>query len=279
MFVFVLDLRSADVDGAVVPARLTLGSPTMDVLQQCRQVAFLVHGFNVNRSDGAAQLQNLAQLLPAVGDGAVVAVLWPGDSMFGPLCYPFETNKADDSAVELAKFINDNLPQRPSVSLVAHSLGSRLVMQTVQQLKIMGVTVNQVCLMAAAIDNDSLASTTDYRPAAAYASRVAVLYSPCDDVLKYAYPAGNLLSAFLHWTATAEAALGFTGPSTGSAPNGSVPGKVRATGIPAAEQVGHSDYIPNAAGPPSDKQLAAARYANLVLSGTESLNYSNQPGS
>jgi hypothetical protein len=33
------------------------------------------------------------------------------------------------------------------------------------------------------------------------------------------------------------------------------------------------------AGPPSGKQVAAARYANLVLSGTESLNYSNQPGS
>src|SRR5271169_1507157 len=134
MFVFILDLRSADVDGAVVPARLTLATPTMDILQQCQEVVFLVHGFNVSRSDGAAELQNLAQLLPAVGDGAVVAVLWPGDSAIGPLSYPFETNKADDSAVELAKFINDNLPQRPSISLVAHSLGSRVVMQTVQQL-------------------------------------------------------------------------------------------------------------------------------------------------
>ena len=279
MFVFVLDLRSADVDGAVVPARLTLATPTMDTLQQCQDEVFLVHGFNVNRSNGAAELQNLAPLLPAVGDGAVVAVLWPGDSAFGPLSYPFETNKADDSAVELAKFINDNLPQRPSISLVAHSLGSRVVMQTVQQLKIMGVTVDQVCLLAAAIDNNSLASTAEYRAAAEYASRVAVLHSPSDHVLKFAYPAGNLLSAFLHWTATSDAALGFTGPTSASAPNGSVPGEVQATGIPAADQVDHSDYIPNAAGPPSDKQLAAARYANLVLSGAESLNYSLQPGS
>jgi len=274
MFFFILDLRSADVDGAVVPAHLTLATPTMDTLQQCQQVVFLVHGFNVNRSNGAAELQNLAQLLPAANESAVVAVLWPGDSTFGPLSYPFETNKADDSAVELAKFINDNLPQRPAISLVAHSLGSRVVMQTVQQLKIMGVAVDQVCLMAAAIDNDSLAPMAEYSAAAAYAARLAVLYSPCDNVLRFAYPAGNLLSAFLHWTSTSDAALGFTGPRPGSAPNGSIPADIQATGIPAADQVDHSDYVPNADGAPSDKQFAAARYANLVLSGAAPLNYS-----
>jgi hypothetical protein len=272
MRIFVLDLRSADVDGAVLPGRLTLANPTMDDLQQCPEVVFLVHGFNVNRSDGAAELQNLARLLPTVGEGAVVAVLWPGDSMLGPLSYPFETNKADDSAMELAKFINDNLPQRPKISLVAHSLGSRVVMQTVQQLKTLGVPVDQVCLMAAAIDNNSLASA-DYRGAAEYASRVAVLYSPCDTVLKFAYPAGNLLSAFLHWTATSDAALGFTGPKATSGPNGGIPADVQATGIPNTDNVAHSDYIPNASGPPSNKQLAAARYANLVLTGTSALVY------
>jgi len=273
MLLFVLDLRSADVDGAVVPARLTLATPTMDALQQCQEVVFLVHGFNVSRSAGSAELQKLGRLLPAVGAGAIVAVLWPGDSTLGPLCYPFETNKADDSAVELAKFINDNLPKRPKISLVAHSLGARVVIQTVQQLKIIGATVDQVCLMAAAIDNDSLASMAEYRGAAEYASRVAVLYSPCDNVLKFAYPAGNLLSAFLHWTATSDAALGFTGPRPMSADAG-IPSEVQATGIPSSAKVDHSDYIPNAVGPPSDKQLAAARYANSVLSGTALLNYS-----
>lgn len=271
MHVFVLDLRSADVDGAVVPARLTSATPTMDVLQQCQEVVFLVHGFNVDRSSGSAALQKMAALLPAIGDGAAVAVLWPGDSKLGPISYPFETNNADDSAVELAKFINDNLPQRPKISLIAHSLGSRVVMQTVQQLKTMGVAVDQVCLMAAAIDNDSL--TSDYRGPTQYASRVAVLYSPCDNVLKAAYPAGNVLSAFLHWTATSNAALGFTGPKGASGPDGSTPSDVQGTGIPTGDKVDHGDYVPNAAGPTSDKQLAAARYANLVLTGTAQLNY------
>src|ERR1019366_3507198 len=69
----------------------------------------MVHGFNVNRPNGSAELQNLGRLLTSVADGAAVAVLWPGGSMLGPVCYPFERNKADDTVVELAKFINDNL--------------------------------------------------------------------------------------------------------------------------------------------------------------------------
>jgi esterase/lipase superfamily enzyme len=270
---FILDFRSADVDGAVMPGRLTLGTPTLDMLRECGKVVFLVHGFNVNRSNGAAELRNLSTLLPAMGDGAAVAVLWPGDSMLGPVSYSFETNKADDTAVELAKFIGDNLPQGPTISFAAHSLGSRVVMQTVQQLKIIGVPVSQVCLMAGAIDNVSLAGEADYLAATQYAQRVAVLYSPSDTVLEYAYPAGNLLSAFLHWAPTSNAALGFTGPTTPSTDSVSIPPEVEATGIEKAAAVNHSDYIPNASGAPSSKQLAAARYANLVLSGVTPLKY------
>lgn len=254
----------------MVPGRLTLGEPTMDTLRACRNVVFLMHGFNVNRSTGAAEFQNLSRLLPAVGDGAVVAVLWPGDSMLGPASYPVETNKADDSAVELAKFIHDNLPQRPTISLIAHSLGSRVAMQTVVQLSAMGIPVDQVCLMAAAIDNDSLVSVADYKFAALYASRVAVLYSPADQVLKYAYPAGNMLSAFLHWTAASNNALGYTGPQSAG---GGLPAQIQATGIPLQIAVDHADYVPQAVWPPSDKQLAASRFANLVLSGGAPLKY------
>jgi esterase/lipase superfamily enzyme len=270
---FVLDFRSAEVDGAVVPGRLTLGTPTMDELRACRNVVFMVHGFNVSRSDGTAELRNLGALLPAAAGGAAVATLWPGDSMLGPASYPFETNKADDTAVELAKFIGDNLLPGCSISFAAHSLGSRVVMQTVQQLKIKGVPVAQVCLMAGAIDNNSLADAGHYRPAAEYAERVAVLYSPSDKVLRYAYPAGNLLSAFLHWSATTDAALGYTGPRPAGGANAGIPACVVGTAIPAADEVNHSDYIPNGGGPASAKQLAAARYANLVFSGAAPLTY------
>ena len=274
MLTFVLDFRLTDVDGPVMAGHLTLGQPTMDQLQQCTNVVFLVHGFNVDRPTGSAELQKLATLLPGIGDGgAAVAVLWPGDSSIGPVSYPFETDKADDTAVELAKFIGDNLLQKPRISFVAHSLGSRVVMTTVRQLWIMNIPVEQICLMAAAIDNDSLAAADAYRAATQFATRVAVLHSPCDTVLRYAYPAGNLLSAFMHWTATSDAALGYTGPRAASGSNGDIPGDVQHCGIPQNDAVSHSDYVPNAQGPPNDKQLAAARYANSIVAGILQVDY------
>jgi hypothetical protein len=271
MPVFVLDLRSADVGGAVVPGHLTLG--TLDDFRACGELVFLLHGFNVSRPNGSAELQALANLLPLTARAGVVATLWPGDSSAGAISYAFETSKADDSAVELAKFIGDNLTQPARISFVAHSLGSRVAMQTVMQLRTMATPVDQVCLMAAAIDNDSLASRSAYRGAAEFAGRVAVLSSPSDTVLRYAYPAGNILSAFIHWTATADAALGLLGPRAGSASDGPVPDAVVATGIPAAAGVLHSDYVPNAQPPPSAAQLAAARYVSEVLAGTAPLSY------
>jgi hypothetical protein len=272
MATFVLDFRSADQGGAVVPGKLTLATPTIDELQRCRDVAFLIHGFNVDRPTGSAELQAFAALLPAIAASAAVAVLWPGDSWSGPLCYPFETNKADDTALELAKFIGDYLPLQPRISFVAHSLGCRVAMATVRQLYIMGLQIPQVCLMAGAIDNDSLADTADYRAAVQYAGRTAVLYSPSDMVLKAAYPAGNILSAFLNWTSTTDAALGYTGPRAASPPNGDVPSAVAPTGIPAADGVNHGDYLPNVTGA-NALQLKAARYANAVLAGTPQLVY------
>jgi pimeloyl-ACP methyl ester carboxylesterase len=270
---FILDLRSASQGGAVVPARLTLPAPTLDVLQHCANIVFLVHGFNVSRQAGTVELEALAANLPALGTGAAVAVLWPGDSSIGPLSYPFETNKADDSAVELAKFIADSLPQKPRLSLIGHSLGCRVVMETVRQLWIRDIAVAQVCLMAAAMDNDSLAVPEEYREAAAYAGEVCVLYSPADQVLQYAYPLGNLLSAFLHWNATSEGALGYTGPRAASAAGANLPGQVQPVGIPRTNQVNHGDYLPGAGGQLNNKQRAAARFADAMLAGTVPLTY------
>jgi len=268
---FVLDLRSDPEGGAVVPAHLTSG--TIDQLQQCQSAVFMVHGFNVNRADGTAELAAFGANLPAIGAGAAVAVLWPGDSIVGPLCYPFETSKADDSAVELATFIGDNLPQRPAISFIGHSLGCRVVMETVRQLWMKDIAVAQVCVMAAAIDNDSLSSAVEYFKAAQFAARVGVLHSPSDRVLRFAYPLGNLISAFIHWTATTDAALGYTGTRASSSPPGSPPGCVGCVGIPAADLVDHGDYLPPPSGAFNSKQQAAVRFANSMLAGITPLAY------
>ena len=271
MTCFVLDFRSSACGGAVVPGQLDPHGPGVEVLQQCRSVTFLIHGFNVDRQSGTAELAALAALLPVTLTEAAVAVLWPGDSTIGPLSYPFETNKADDTALELVKFIGDVLIQQPQLSFLAHSLGCRVAMETARHLWIKNAPVAQVCLMAGAIDNDSLADKAEYQGASQYAARVAVLYSPSDQVLKLAYPTGTLVSAFLHWTRTTDAALGFTGPRAN--PGESTPGTVVAVGIPATNGVDHGDYLPSPNGPPTAKQMSAASFANAALSGLTPLTY------
>ena len=254
----------------MLPGQLIAPGGTIDGLQLCSQVVLLVHGFNVNLANGTAELRALSANVPALGaTTAAVAVLWPGDSIVGPLSYPFETNNADDSATALATYVDDNLPQKPRLSLVGHSLGCRVVMETARQLWIKGIPVDQICLMAAAIDNDSLAQTP-YRPAAQFAARVGVLYSPADQVLEFAYPAGNLLSAFLHWTATTDAALGYTGPRGAT---GSVPKDVVAVAIAKNRGVEHGAYRPAGTGLLNPHQQAAARFVNSMLSGAVPLLY------
>lgn len=271
MTCFVLDFRSNASGGGVVPGHLYSQGAGFEALQQYRSVTFLIHGFNVDRQTGTAELAALAASLPTTSNEAAIAVLWPGDSCIGPLCYPFATTKADDTGLELVKFIRDVLIQTPQLSFVAHSLGCRVAMEALRHLWIRNVPVEQVCLMAAAIDNDSLANRRYYQDATRYANRVAVLYSPSDRVLEFAYPIGNLVSAFLHWAKTTDAALGFTGPRARQGE--STPRTVAAVGIPAAAGVDHGDYLPEASGSPSRKQMAAATFANAVLCGAVPLVY------
>ena len=146
-------------------------------------------------------------------------------------------------------------------------------METVRQLWIMDILIAQVCLMAAAIDNDSLSIATAYQRAAQYSARTGVLYSPSDAVLRNANPVGNLLSALLHGSSTTDAALGYSGPLSASSPPIVTASQVEAVGIPAIAGVDHGDYLPNAAGQSNPHQASATRFADSVLAGVTPLAY------
>lgn len=264
---FVLDMRAASKSGAVVPPRLTQGDP--QALQAASRVVFLLHGFNVDRPSGRDSLLRFAGLVPELQTAAAVAVLWPGDSYAGPLGYSFEKKDAEDSAAALTAFIADTLFSRPRISFVAHSLGSRVAMHTARVLVNRGYVVDQVCLMAAAIDGDSLAAPAVYRPAAERIGRIAVLHSRSDKVLRLAYPAGDWLQSFLFSDELSGSALGYRGPKAhkGTA----APACVQACEIPKSRKADHSDYLPGSN--PNPQQLSAAAYANAVLQGSVNPSY------
>src|SRR3989344_2861170 len=201
--IYLLDFRGACIGGPVVSGRIVQvgGLPvplgTEDDLRLESKVTFLLHGYNVTRQEGRESLLRLANHLPSVTGGAIVAVLWPGDHWVRAISYPFEGNDADDSAAELARYIDRIIRRGTELFFVSHSLGARVVMGTVNRLTGTDYQIRQICLMAPAIDDFSLAHPDEYQIGTVAAERVAVLASKRDKILRLAYPIGDLLQAFI----------------------------------------------------------------------------------
>jgi pimeloyl-ACP methyl ester carboxylesterase len=231
MTTYVLDLRERDVGGAVTSGHLYRADaagtwdadgpalPAFTALTSGREVLVLLHGYNNTRAEGWTSLVRFARFLEAGGVTAVaLAVLWPGDGWAKALTYPFEGRDADDSAESLFMWIMHYVDQTAQVSLVAHNLGCRVAMRTAQllaELQVAGVPkLGRVCLMAPAIDNDSLGrdGPTCYRLGTVTTERLAVLASEQDPVLGLAYPLGDLAQTILYPGERWGRALGLTGP-------------------------------------------------------------------
>ncbi len=198
-------------------------------------VIFVAHGFNVSREDGILCLSNWKKLLLLDESYLFVGILWPGDSMWlGALCYPGEGLHAMDSGNRLAIFIDKYLGQAASISFVSHSLGTRVVLQTIAS---MSTPVQQVALMAGAINDDCLVN--EYQQAAQKISKISLLASTQDEVLAKAFPIGNLCEGLVDvGHPYRDAALGRSGPS--AMPPGKLQGPLE---IPDAWKYGHHHYL------------------------------------
>ena len=268
---YILSFREKPTGGAVVPGRLEI-SPNLGSLDSLRlepNVTFLIHGFNVNYRNGRSKLLDFGLLLPAAKRGGIVGILWPGDHWIGPLSYSFEGRDADDSAQELAKHIRDNISTDTPISFVAHSLGSRVALKASTILQKHGYKISQVCLMAAAIDADSLAAPNGYFSTVSNATRVSVLSSKRDKVLRFAYPAGDLLQSFLFWNDSVGLALGYRGPKPHK--RSPLPSNVFDYRIPNTRNADHGDYLPDI--PSNSEQRSAANFANTTIAGLASPTY------
>lgn len=242
-----LDFRERDrAGGSLSTPRVVSCAPTAGSLNatplsnaalnralQGREVAFVSHGFNVSRGEGVRALSRFEQELALPPSFAFVGVLWPGDWWIPVINYPSEANDAVTCGRALARYINQEL--RVDVcSFVSHSLGARLVLEAA-----LGVdsTVRDVCLMAAAVDDDALI-TEPYRAVQARVERLSVLASLGDWVLRLAYPAGDFLSDLWYDSDSPfRGALGYHGPRP-RAPQRTISSQIR------DPQHDHGSYLP-----------------------------------
>jgi hypothetical protein len=275
---YTLDFRVTNTGGAVVPGKV-MPAPGFGTEFQLRaepRITFLLHGYNVNREHGRASLHRLAAHLAATQHEAVVAVLWPGDHWTRAASYSFGGRDADDSARALADYVSTYITRSTELSFVSHSLGARVVMETIKRLG--AYRIRQVALMAPAIDDSSLANPSVYFMASSAAERVAVLASRKDTILKYAYPAGDALQAFVFfWKDVVDLALGYHGPRKSKSYG--IPANVYVEQIPDARAADHGHYIPGdpAQDIPGDpaiaNRLSAARFADAILRGEANPKY------
>ena len=271
---YILSFRESSEGGAVTPGMLTQENgqtiPATD-LRLASKIVFLVHGYNVDEAEGKDKLLRLADMLPSMQDAAFVATLWPGDHWMGGLSYPLEWRDARDTSTRFARFIGDNLRREVPLYFVTHSLGARVAMDTIRSVWQSGFNVKQICLMAPAIDDDSLSDFRVYRRATEEADRVTVLSSVNDEILGLAYPVGDLLYTAFHENEYWDLALGYHGPKSEPDLNQSVPGNVFHVPTPDDRGVDHGDYLPEQT--PNDEQESAAAFADKVLTGMTNPQY------
>ncbi len=259
-----LSVRITDVGGGVNPnVRLV----TNDNPFGHSRVVLLVHGYANAVKDARGSydtfLTNYANQWPARSPDLnnFFKFYWPGDKNWGPLrvlAYPLEIKPSKDSAKVLARYLSGLWgPSGTPIQIffVGHSLGNRLVLEALRELKSGPVNslveIRYVCLMAAAVPVSKVDTNGELCGAALF-THTCILYSPDDLVLHLAFPIGETLALDAFF-----------------------PRAVGRLGEPARQWTvsqqmagyGHSDYWPsqqttlpvgNMLGLPTDNQIAAS---------------------
>ena len=184
---------------------------SLDALAR-RNCLVLVHGFN-NSDSGAADaylaFRNREHTLysnvdPAAFESFFGDTFWPGDAKWGFwdkldfLIYPIAVRTAVQAAAALDTMLAQ-MPNLERVDFVGHSLGCRVVMETILLLRARGrPKVGRVVLMAAAVPSEMLERGGKFFDLMmqlwAEGIEIRVHHSLDDNVLHFAFPPGQSLA-------------------------------------------------------------------------------------
>lgn len=187
--------------------------PSASDLDARRECLVLVHGYNNHEGEAAEaylgfrdrQYAHFGDLQPRSLEKLFGDAFWPGDADWaGPidwadfLFYPVAVGVAKTAAPRLAVLIG-KLPALEQVDFIGHSLGCRLVLETAAKLHASGrPRIGRICLMAAAVPCEMVEPGGRFEPLLlalqAGGTKVHVLHSKKDSVLKYAFPLGQPLA-------------------------------------------------------------------------------------
>lgn len=208
-----------------------------------REAVILVHGFNNHYGEAATaylgfrnqQYGRDPSLMSPTLETVLADAHWPGDAAWGAvdlvdfLVYPFAVGTAKEAGPVLADFLS-RMPNLEIVHFIGHSLGCRVVLETILAMDAR-TQVGKVCLMAAAVPVFQVEWGGRLESAMVRAQRVLVLYSGNDIVLSATFPPGQFAAG--RGEGVLPTALGHERPPP------TVAGTVDAIEISSA---GHGDY-------------------------------------
>jgi len=249
------------IEGAAPSALKTLTWPEAHAAVRGKRLLIFCHGFNVSMQSAVRGAVVMEGFLSPADDEVFLAVLWPGDWHIPVINYSFEHVDAMKSGRLLARFLEQHCAHAADVSLGSHSLGGRVVLETLAAMK---GRVRQMCVAAPAVDADCLSKK--FAPALSRVERLTVLSSEKDTTLRWAYPLGDFFSdVFGDDDSAFRGALGLRGPR----PNVGAP--VHAQQIPASDNYDHGHYFPGppipAGGKPQPSWVSATRYWASAMRG------------
>ena len=263
-----INARNAPEGGTVRNPAAVRGALPLQPRPRC---LVLVHGYNNNEGEAAVAYLAFRRREYALYEDLVVGSLearladsfWPGDAAWpGPLdwldffFYPAAVPVARDRAPgPLADAIR-RVPGIVVVDFVGHSLGCRVVLETIRNLRQAGgPAIGRVCLMAPAVPLEQIGQAGTYGPMLrelqAANVEIRVLHSSADSVLGFAFVPGQLVAG-----EPTRGALGRDGPPPDMPGAGANVSERRIAGAEHSDYWGYND---------DEASQSASREAGLFL--------------
>ena len=211
--VYRLSLRSQPERGG--PVRATVEDKDgLETNTDWRHLLVLVHGFNNSESQAEESYEGYIEMLrpglarSRVAPDAVAKLHWPGNVAIGPFSildvvgYPWDVEQALRSVGPLGAFLDGLMARGPRgrlISVVGHSLGCRLIVETMNRLRasVGGTPLAIVSLMAAAVPVALAETGQPLANASTAAKKVLKPHSRSDWVLWLAFPVGQSAASVL----------------------------------------------------------------------------------
>ncbi len=172
-------------------------------LTGARSTVFLVHGYNNDQPSASAAYE---KFVPRLGEVSprVIGVYWPGDNWASGAYYINAVKKVDAVARRFARDIHAAAVGGGlmEISFVAHSLGCRLVLETLRELDDLqraqpapGLKLQRVVFMAGAVPTFYLEPRRPLHSAVrSFGVKTKSLFSDDDRVLRRYFPIGQSLA-------------------------------------------------------------------------------------